>query len=172
MVPVNFLTLTIKREILEMSDGQIPVNLSDLPITVATLDESEVYTGELSRMTLAPKTDKNGNLYCSIATVVQGGDYDGQTIGRGYLAIPRAITEDMSKSERIKAQNAAAPFARFCRSFKIDGQMPGLSLSDHEAWDHWASQQIGRLGKFSVQNQEYPEGSGQFRSGINDFVVS
>lgn len=157
-----------------MTEGQIPVNLNDLPIDSAVLDDSSVYTGELTKATLSPKRDKNGNAYCAIQVAITEGDFEGKTVMRNYLALPTAITEDMTKRDRIKAQDNAVAFARFARAFGLKGNMPGIGAtfdaSNVESWQSWIALAYGNTGKITVQNQEYPEGSGRMRSGINDFI--
>jgi hypothetical protein len=137
------------------------------------MDDSAVYHGEFVRAALSPKLDKNGNTFCSIQVAVLEGDFEGRTVNRNYLALPVAIHQDMSKRERIKAQDLAVSFARFCRAFGIKGKMPAANLGNAEStaeWQEWISQFYGNTGRFTVQNQEFPENSGRMRSGINDFI--
>ena len=154
-------------------NGEIPINPGDLPIDGINLEESVVYTGELRRATISPKLDRNGNVYCAVQLEVADGDYEGMNVAMNYLPIPNPISEDAPKRDRIKAHNQAVSFGRFCRAFKIDGAMPAVKAGDSESynrWQDWVSQFYGRTGKFTVQNQEFPEGSGRMRSGVRDFV--
>lgn len=157
-----------------MEDGQIPVNLEDLSLEAPTLDESEVYSGELVKVALSPKLSKNGVMFCAIQVVVNDGDYEGNTVMLNYLPLPIARTPQMSKRDAIYAQGISAQFARFCSAFKIKGSMPPVrSLDDAESvaiWSEWANQFVGHVGKFTIKNQEFPEGSGRLRAGISDFI--
>lgn len=156
-----------------MSEGAIPVNLEDLPIEGTPLDESEVYTGELVKSTVSPKTDKRGNVFVNLQVVVTEGDAEGKTVMLNYLPLPVPMLEEMTKRDKMRAEDISVAFARFCRSFGIRGRMPQVDLSDPESigvWQDWISQFYGRIGKFTVKNQEFPEGSGRLRSGISDFL--
>ena len=157
-----------------MTEGAIPINPEDLPIDNVVMDDSLVYVGELVKAVVAQKLDRNGAAYCSIQVAVTDGDYEGRTVMRNYIQLPRAITSEMTKRDRILAQDGMVAFGRFCRAFGIRGTpMPEV---DHrnpdtlQAWQDWIGKFYGNTGKFTVQNQEYPEGSGRMRSGINDFV--
>ena len=71
------------------------------------------------------------------------------------------------------AQNNNAAFSRFAKSFKISGPIPPVSLEHPEsiqAFQDHISKAYGNRGKFMVQNQEFPQGSGRMRSSISDFV--
>ncbi len=113
-----------------------------------------------------PKADRNGNTFAQLSIEVASGDFEGKTVQMNYLPLPKVVTEGMSKAERIKASDLGVPFQRFCRAFKITGHMP----TDREAWQDWISQFYESHGKFTVRNQEYPEGSGRMRSGVSDFI--
>jgi hypothetical protein len=154
-----------------MSNGQIPINPGDYPIDSVALDESEVYTVELKRIGLATKFDKGGYLYCNLLTEVVGGDYEGKPLSANYIPLLVPINEDMTKGERIKAQDKSVAFARFARAFKIDNAPIVESPADQERFNQWADMHIGKTGKVTISNQEFPEGSGRMRSSIKDFVV-
>ena len=156
-----------------MSEGQIPVGSGDLPIDTVPMEESAVYTGSLKAAAISTKLDKKGNVYAAIQVEVVDGDFEARTISMNYLALPVLITQDMSKGERIRAMDKGVTFERFCRAFGIKSKMPAVALGDVstlEAWKEWVEKFYGNIGKFTVRNQEFPEGSGRVRSGINDFV--
>lgn len=156
-----------------MSEGQIPIGINDLPIDTVPLSESDVYSGVLNKSTISPKLDKKGNIFASVQIEVSLGDFEGRTVMLNYLPLPVPIREDMSKGERIRAQDRAVAFARFCRAFRITGNMPSVSFAAPDsitAWQEWIEKFYGNNGKFTVKNQEFPEGSGRLRSGVNDFV--
>ena len=150
-----------------MSDGMIPVGTGDLPIEVALLDDAKIYTAEFTRAALAQKLDKNDNMYCSIQVCVTEGDYEGTTLTMNYLPLPRLVSADASKRERIQAQNASVAFERFCRAFGIRGKMPVADLVDRADWDEWIQSQYGKVGKVSVKNDTY---QGRTRSVLHDFI--
>lgn len=156
-----------------MTEGQIPINAGDLPIDTVTLEESNVYTGYLRRASVSPKPDRNGNVFCALQLEVAQGDFEGVTVQMNYLPLPQALSSDMTKAQKIKAQNLSAPFGRFCRAFKIHGMIPPVSLTDPRSvgiFQEWITQFYDSIGKFTVRNQEFPEGSGRMRSGVSDFV--
>ena len=149
-----------------MSEGHIPVGSGDLPIDVTPLDESAVYNGILKRVVISPRLDKNGNTFCQATFEVADGDFEGKTVMMNYLPLPTLVDADMSKADRIRTRDRGVPFERFCRAFKISGDMP----SNHEEWQDWISQFYESMGKFTIRNQEFPEGSGRLRSGVSDFI--
>jgi len=156
-----------------MSEGQIPVGSGDLPIDTPPMDESQVYTGSLMRVTLSPKLDKRGGMFSAVQVEVLEGDFEGFTVMQNYLPLPVAVDESMPKAERLRAMARGVSFERFCRAFGIKGAMPIPRLGDSEsctAWQDWIATFYGNNGKFTVKNQEFPEGSGRQRSGVSDYV--
>lgn len=155
-----------------MSDGFI--DIGSLPIESVVLDESLVYVVSLTKATLSPKIDTGGRMYCSLMTEVVQGDYEGKAVGTNWLPIPYPISDTASKKDRYKWQDTVNTFARFCRSFKIKDQMPEVDLIDPDSkqrWQDWIEKSYGNVGKVTIQNQEFPKGSGKLRSGINDYVL-
>jgi len=156
-----------------MSNGEIPINVGDLPIDTVLLEESGVYPAALERATVSMKLSKKGVLFCAVQVSVTEGDFEGQMLTINYLPLPVAVGADATKRERIQALNQSAAFGRFCRSFKITGAMPPVSLTNPDsirAWQDWIEKYYGNNGKVTVRNQEFPEGSGRMRSGLSDFV--
>ncbi len=156
-----------------MSEGQIPIGLSDLPIDTVPRDESLIYHGTLNRATVSPKLDKNGYAYASVQVEITEGDFEGRSVSMNYLPLPVALSPDMTKSQRIRALDKSVSFARFARAFSIHGNMPAVDHSDPDTismWQEWVEKFYGNGGKFTVRNQEFPEGSGRMRSGIADFI--
>ena len=157
-----------------MNEGHIPIDINDLPIDTVPLDESAVYTGILKRATVSPRPDKNGYAFAAIQLEVTEGPYEGRTVMGNYLPLPVSIHEDMSKAERIRAMDKSVAFARFCRAFRVKGTMPPVSHADPTSladWQEWITQFYDNTGKFTIRNQEFPEGSGRLRSGVSDFVI-
>lgn len=159
-----------------MSEG-IPVNPSDLPIDNVTLDDSRPWRGKLDKVTLALKTDTNGHFYVSVrVSIVEDDDYEGLPVGRNYLALPIGVPDSAPKKVKIALQNHNAPFARFARQFGINKPMPVITdIRDSEARQALADyfQQFeGNVGSFTVENREFPEGSGRITTSIRDFVAS
>ena len=156
-----------------MTDGYIPTNVEDLAVDTVPLEESAVYSGLLRKATINPKVDKNGYIFAALQLEITDGDYEGRTVMMNYLPLPTPFTDDMSKAERIKAQDKSTTFARFCRAYGIKGKMPAVALHDRDSiasWQEWVTRFYGNNGKFTVRNQEFPEGSGRLRSGVSDFV--
>ena len=156
-----------------MTEGQIPINAEDLPIDTVPMDESSVYTGELTKATLSPKLDKRDDMFCAVQVAVMEGDFEGRTVMLNWLLLPIPLSPDMNKRERVQAIDKSTSFGRFAKSFGIKGKIPSVDIRNSESvseWQDWISQFYGNQGKFTVRNQEFPEGSGRMRSGINDFV--
>jgi len=155
-------------------EGMIPVNAGDLPVNEITLEESVVYVGSLDKVAVSMKLSRKDVLYCAIQCTVTEGDYEGMTVGTNYLALPIYVHPNATKKEKIYAQNTAnAKFGRFTRSFKVKGEIQYVKLADPESvqrFQDWMGKHYGNTGKFMIQNQEFPEGTGRQRSGISDFV--
>lgn len=153
-------------------EGFIPTNAGDLPIEQVVLDDDVAYPVELEKVTLSLKTDKNGLLFCALQVAVIEGDYEGSRLMRNYLRLPVPIYADMRKKDRIAAQNNSADFGRFCRAFKIKGQVRYVTdvrdESEREAFTEWMSANIGNTGQVTVDNSEW---QGRMRSAIKDFVL-
>jgi|SRR5882724_1738698 len=157
-----------------MAEGEIPINPGDLPIDSISLDDSLVYAVSLVKGIVNPKADKSGFIFCKLQYEVAEGDYEGMTVMQNWLRLPVALTANPSKKELVQKTNMNAPFGRFCRAFRITHVMPPVRLEDREsieAWQEWIEKAYGNIGKVTIQNQEFPEGSGRMRSGIADFVV-
>ena len=125
------------------------------------------------RATLSPKLSKKDVLFCSAQFEIVEGDYEGATLMINYLPIPIAITPDDSKAARFQKSRLNEAFGRFCRAFKIVSKMPPVSITDPESysrWQEWISEFYENTGKVTIQNQEFPVGSGRLRSSVNDFV--
>lgn len=151
----------------------IPVNAGDLPIDAVQMEESQVYPATLEKVVVASKLSKRGVVYCAVQVSIPEGDYEGMTVALNYLPLPIGVRSDATKKEKIAAQNQSAAFGRFCRSFKITGQVPAVSLASAESinrFHDFMSKFYGNRGKVMIRNQEFPEGSGRQRSGISDFV--
>ena len=154
------------------NEGEIPINTADLNVEAVTMDESGIYTGSLRKAVLSPKPDRNGNLYFSIQLEVANGDYEGLQVSKNYIRVPIAAKSD-SKRDRIQAQNHNQDSARFFKAFKIESVMPAVSLVDPSSfsrWQEWIEPFYDRQGKFTVENSEFPVGSGRRRSAVNDFI--
>lgn len=159
-----------------MSEG-IPVTPSDLPQDNVILPDDRPWKGALEKVTLALKTDTNGHFYVSVrVTVVEDDEYEGLPVSRNYLALPIGVPDNAPKKAKMAAQNHNAPFARFARQFKINKPMPVITdIRDNEARQALADyfdSFIGNVGMFTVENREFPIGSGRVTSSIRDFIAS
>jgi len=154
----------------------IPVNPSDLPTEPVRLPDDRFFKGSLEKVTLALKLDRNDHMYVAVrCAVVEDDDYEGMTVERSYLALPIGVPPNAPKKVQYYLQNLGYPFARFAKSFKINKELPiVMSVGDSEArqkfHDFW-EQFYGNIGTFSIENREFPEGSGRVTSSIRDFVV-
>lgn len=149
----------------------IPVD--NLPIDSTPMDESSVYKAGLDKVTLSPKLDKSGGIFCAVQVVVNEGDFEGRTVRSNWVPLPMAVPEDATKRDKILAADRAVMFGRFCRSFGIRGNMPEVRLVDSEsvtAWNEWIGKFYGNVGRVTIRNQEFPSGSGRMNAGINDFI--
>lgn len=160
-----------------MSTG-IPVNPEDLPIEAPYIeDTSAVYNIELIKV-IGPKSDKNSKLFFGIMGRIVDGDYEGLVISKNYIKLPVPYPENAKKKDRIQVDVNNSDFGRFARVFKPRGTLEALfnctSLNDSEAVAsarEYLEQCLGNVGPVTVENSEFPVGSGKMRSAINDFVV-
>ena len=163
--------------------GEIPMNPGDLPIDAIVLEESGVYDGVFKRATVSPKPNKSGFVFCALQLQVSEGDFEGITVMMNHLPLP--VTADSladadgvstpTRKHTIQAHNHNVSFGRFALAFKIKdaAKAPKVDLRDPDSigrWQEWISQYYNNRGKFTVHNQEFPEGSGRLRSGVNDFM--
>lgn len=158
-------------------DGEIPVNAGDLPIDAPEMDDAGVYTGELKKFTVSPKLDKNDKVYGSLQVEVTQGDFEGYTVMMNYLPLPIRVGENASKGQQVRATLNNVAFGRFVRGFGIKGEIPSVksvngqpSREGVQAFTEFMDMFIGNTGKFTIQNQEFPAGSGRMRPGVKDFV--
>lgn len=162
--------------------GMIPVNPEDLPIEAPYIDDtSAVYHVELNSIK-GPKADKNGVLFIGYNTTITEGDYEGFQIGKNYVKLPLRMPADAKKKERLAIDRHNSDFGRFSRAFKPRGPLePLYALTDPEggmnnservaAAREYLEQCIGNTAPVTVENSEFPQGSGKMRSAINDVVV-
>lgn len=152
----------------------IPVDPGSLPIEGVVLDESLIYAGALKRATVAPKLSKGGLMFCGITCEVMEGDYEGVSVSMNYLPLPIPLGNNPNAAQKVQAQQASFMFGRFAIAYKLKGTMPRVSLANAESlarWQDWMSQFYNNIGKFTVQNQAFPEGSTTMRSNIRDFII-
>jgi hypothetical protein len=149
---------------------RIPMGPEDLPIESTPLDDSLIYTGVIRAVNLSPKLDKRGNNYFSVqCEVLEPDDFAGKTVMHQYIPVPVELMENDDKATRMRKLDSSVSMGRFCKAFDIKN--PGVvEESGPERWNAILQANIGNVGKFSVRNQEFPEGSGRIRSSINDFV--
>lgn len=151
----------------------IPVNLSDLSVDAPVMEESQVYSAVLEKVAVSMKPDKGGRVFCSVQCSIPDGDYEGYVVQTNWLVLPYGVRPDASKRAKIQQQKDCAPFTRFARSFRITGTPPVVSLGRPEsiqAFQDWIAKSYGNRGKIMIQNQEFPQGSGRKRSGINEWI--
>lgn len=159
------------------NEGGIPINLGDLPVEVIDMEESGVYSVKLKACDLADNLSKKGVLFCKPQFEVISGDYEGYTVFLNYLPVPVPVPDE-PKSDKIKAINNNAQFAKMCAVFGIKGNMPPVRATDlasRRNWQEWMNQFTGDngvTGKITITNQEFPEGSGRKRPNVRDFVYS
>lgn len=160
-----------------MSEGEIPVNTSQLPIEAINMEDDQIYHGELVKFVVnVGKLDKNGNAFGAVTCRVISGDYEGMSVQHNYIKLPVVPKPGASKGELIRAHNASVDFGRMCRAFKIDGTfqqvVPGSPDFPQQCaiFQEQIEAHYGKTGKFSIENREFPAGSGKKLSSIKDWV--
>lgn len=158
-----------------MSDefGGLPVNPEDLPLENVPMEESAVYKCKLVEFKIGARLSKAGVAFGQVRFEVIDGDFEGYQIALNYMPLPVSVNEDMPKATKIKLINQNSMFAKFARAFGIKGPLPAFNFQDldtHKAYVEHIAQFYGNDGQLTIQNQEFPEGSGRLRPGVRDFV--
>jgi hypothetical protein len=131
------------------------------------LDESLTYHVSLKKLEESPRPDKNGARYLKSEVEVLDGEYQGRHIYDPYIRRP--ITKAQFEAEHGRLPNYQEiedlkynnrRFNSLVTCFKISFDSGNVE-TDHV---------LGREGYVTIVNQEYPEGSGQFSSKINDYL--
>lgn len=159
-----------------MVNGRIPTNIGDLPTSQSPMDDSRVYKGILRKM--QKKADKNGNPYYAIMVEVLEGDFEGRMVMDNYIREPKTPeefaaerveleggTEEVTKRDRIRSEDVSVKFGRFSRSFGLKGE---VNFDD----EHWFDKYVNdAIGSFTINNQEFPQGSGTLRAYVADYML-
>lgn len=157
-----------------MTDEYIPVNPGDLPIEGVTLEESEVYNVEFKKAAVSPKLSKRGVPFCMLQFEIVDGDYEGVTVSMNYMPLPLVVAPDAKKRDQVQAHERSWQFGRFAKAFGIPKSeafaMTMLTAQSMAEWHEKIQEHYGNRGKITIQNQEFPAGSGRKRSGVNDFI--
>lgn len=134
----------------------IPVDPDSLPTSYAVMDETMVYTGFIHEANLAE--DKNGKPYLAVnIEVTQPEEWVGKRVNDNYLPIPGAVTPQMKAGERRQVEERGVRFARFCKAFNPPRPVNTETM-------------LGATGKFTIRNEEFPEGSGEMRPRVSGYV--
>jgi hypothetical protein len=136
----------------------IPVNPDDYPTEFEPLDESITYKVALRAFDFSPKLDKNGNEYLNgMVEVVEPEIYAGTRLRIIYVAVPQAITPDMTEGQRFQARRSGMTYAQVCKCFNI---VSGANGIDTDA-------ALGNTGWVSIENETY---QGRKQSRIKEFL--
>jgi hypothetical protein len=145
----------------------IPVDMNDVPDRQSPLDESLVYRFVLRKIDLVEKRDKNGDRYCKVDTEVISGDYKGRHIPDNYVRIPVGTAEletrlgrKPSEFEAREAGDKGVRFAQLVKCFTVPFTPKGIDPQNG----------LGREGNVTIKNEEYPQGSGDMRSKVNQYL--
>jgi hypothetical protein len=163
-----------KKENREMADGRIPVNAADLPVESILMETDKVYQGMLTKVALAGKLDKSGNVWASIEVEVTGGDYEGTKVDKNYIRIPENKYASDLRGEQIRKHNKGVEWGQFCKAFgitgePIDGYPEDLDAEAFRNFQEWIEPFLGNPSKvgFTVTDNEF---GGRKRSVINQFL--
>lgn len=146
----------------------IPVDMDQVPTSQPPLDESLTYNVVLKKIEVAGKKDKNGDSYFKVACEVTDGDFKGRSVADNYIRIPVAVSSLEATLGRRptefdvrQAQEKGIRFAQLVKCFTIPYTAKGIEVQAG----------VGRTGKVTVKNEEYPEGSGDLRSRIATYLT-
>ena len=150
----------------------IPVDPDEIPTSpqprFKPLDESLTYYTTLKNLEEVDRVDKNGNRYFRAAVeVIAPEEFKGRRIfdnyirkpfGRKQLAVLLGREPNHKELEDLETKNA-----RFWQLFHCFSIPIGKNGIETDAG-------LGREGHVTIKNEEYPAGSGDIRSRINDYL--
>jgi hypothetical protein len=147
----------------------IPIDMENVPTRRSSCDESLVYEVIVRDVEVSQKKDKNGNTYLRVDTEVLGPDeWKSRRLPDNYLCLPAGYGElkdrlgrEPKEYEIRNGMEQGARFARFVRAFKVPYTTNGIDPRDA----------IGREGRVTIVNEEYPAGSGEVSSKIKEYIA-
>jgi hypothetical protein len=138
---------------------RIPVNPADLPTERTPWPDNITYKGVIKEVTLATKTDKNGNQYVGLKVeVMEPEEFRKKTIGDNYIQLPGEITPDMDAKARAAVMEGGVRLGRLCASAKLKPSPDGFDTDDL----------LGEMVEFTVKNEPY---NGAMIPKINDYMI-
>ena len=107
---------------------------------------------------LSETTDKNGNQFLKLQIeVMEPEEFAGKKVFDNYIPIPGEIDPSLSGVRRQRALEVGVRLGRLAASARVKGDD--------------TDDLIGAEVSFTVQNEEYPEGSGTLRSRPKDYLI-
>ncbi len=131
------------------------------------LDESLTYHVALRRLDESPRPDKNGARYLKSEVEVLDGEYQGRHIYDNYIRRP--ITKAQFEAEHGRLPNHQEIEDLKYNNRRFNSLVTCFKIS-FDAGNVETDHVMGREGYVTIVNQEYPEGSGQISSKINDYL--
>lgn len=147
--------------------GRIPT-IGDLPTKVQPLDDGSVYRGVIREVNKSTDTDKNGRRFFGlVAEVFTPLEWKGRSVSDNYICIPfsGADTEidKMNEFEQTREMEKGVRMGQLAASCSLKTDTPCNEMSGQEF--------IGREISFTIKNEEYPEGSENYISKIDRYLV-
>lgn len=141
--------------------AKIPVDPSTIPTESTPIPDNIVYTAVIRELAIASKLDKNGNQYLQgKLEILEPAEYRGKKLADNYIGLPADVTSDMDDRARRNAMENGVRFARLLASAGRRKPAPGIDTDDL----------VGEQVTVTVQNEEFPKGSGRFIPRINDYL--
>ena len=140
---------------------KIPVNPVDIPTTVTPLQDNIVYTCIVRVFEMADKLDKNGNQYMKAELeIVEPADYRGKKLKDNYIGLPGTVMPDMDDRQRRMAMENGVRFACLLESAGVRKSNPDFDTDNV----------IGEQVTVTIQNEEFPKGSGRYIPRVRDYL--
>ena len=140
---------------------RIPVNPTDLPTEVPPIEDGSIQDVVIKEFK-SKGTDKNDVEFGALRVEVLGGEWEGRTLYDYYVPYPIVTPPNASKAERQKLDFINVKMGRIAKCFNVKARPDGFDPEEDL---------LGLTGKITIQNREYPEGSGTMRSGIGEYLI-
>lgn len=146
--------------------AKIPVNPMDIPTTIAPLPDNIVYTGIIRVLEMPmngdqPKVDKNGNQYMRAEhEIIEPAELRGKRVRDNYIGLPGSVTPDMDDLQRRRVMENGFRFA--CLLESAGARKPANEINTEDL--------VGEQVTFTIQNEEFPKGSGRQIPRVKDYL--
>lgn len=140
---------------------KIPINPADIPTESSPLPDNIVYTAVIRELSIADKVDKNGNSYLkAVLEIIEPDDFRGKKLRDNYIGLPSDVEPNMDARQRQRALENGVRFARLLASAGHHKPAPDIDTDSL----------LGETVKVTIQNEEFPKGSGRLNARVADYL--